>query len=127
MILFVPSTSAINDILVTYCIRISTVHYAHISKVLNFVDVDGTLSEAMYTILVYLFDVDGTLPEVMFTILVYLFDVDGTLTKLMYTILVYLSCARNTQAQMRCIRSLADVRQVYHEQVVVQHRRGGRG
>ena len=44
-----------NDILVIYCIRIYTVHYAHISKVLNFVDVDGTLPEVMYTILVYLF------------------------------------------------------------------------
>ena len=44
-----------NDILVTYCIRIYTVPYAHISKVLSFVDVDGTLPEVMYAILVCLF------------------------------------------------------------------------
>ena len=30
-------------------------HYAHISKVISFVDVDGTLPKFMYTILVYLF------------------------------------------------------------------------
>ena len=44
-----------NDILITYSIRIYTVHYAYISKVLSFVDLDGTLAEVMYTILVYLF------------------------------------------------------------------------
>ena len=30
-------------------------HYAHISKVLSFFDVAGTLPDVMYTILVYLF------------------------------------------------------------------------
>ena len=44
-----------HDILITYCIRIYSVHYAHISKVLSFVDVDGTLPKVMYAIMVYLF------------------------------------------------------------------------
>ena len=36
--------------------RICTVHYAHILKVMSFIDVDGTLPEVMYTKLVlYLF------------------------------------------------------------------------
>ena len=43
-----------NDILVTHCIRICTVHYDHISKVISFVDVDGTFPEFVYTILVIL-------------------------------------------------------------------------
>ena len=37
------------------CNRICTVHYAHILKVMSFVDVDGTFPEVMYTILVCLF------------------------------------------------------------------------
>ena len=35
--------------------RICTVHYAHILKVMSFVNVDGTFPKVMYTILVYLF------------------------------------------------------------------------
>ena len=40
-------------------------HYAHIAKVLSFVDVDGTLPEVIITILVYLFCVVGTLKPIL--------------------------------------------------------------
>ena len=45
----------LNDSHATHCIHICMVHYAHISIVMSYVDVDGTFPEAMYAILVYLF------------------------------------------------------------------------